>query len=264
MTKRGATTRDLKSRGAQDLSTTPEHSAEEMMMTTKQSTGGWSRHSVGVAALLVVPTLIMIEACCWKQSAMRAISLFHVFLFAMVVFFGRRRRIDRRHVLRAVGAAVAMFVVGVLLFLLCRSRSAKMEYLGVPLERLRETFHKFGVRHEKSMVAFGVYFSVVNPVLEESVWRCAFRRLTKPFYAANDALVAAAFAAYHNAIIINLMPPWFSILVAFPFLVTFGLLLSHIADKCFPTAVGLHIGLDAATAFWVLDLRFGYLDSLFL
>jgi hypothetical protein len=63
-----------------------------------------------------------------------------------------------------------------------------------------------------------------------------------------------------------LMPPWFNFGVVFPFLTCMGLILNRIADH--PNfgilhCIALHSGLDAAAAFWTLELRFGWLDSFF-
>ena len=225
-----------------------------------------------MSALLAVPTLVMVEACIVQRNAMRAVCLFHVYLLLVAVAFRIRktsasvrplspRRTRRR---TELAAFAGMFAFGVVTYLFCRYLSKPQEYLGVNLTVLRTTLDDFGVRGQKSMLLFAVYFALANSFLEETVWRGTFRRLTKKSYSSSDALVSAAYAAYHNAIIVNLMPPWFNLLVAFPFLAFFGLLLTKVADKKgLWTAIALHAGLDAATAFWVLDIRFGYLDPLY-
>jgi hypothetical protein len=81
-----------------------------------------------------------------------------------------------------------------------------------------------------------------------------------------DLLSAVAYSAYHLVIFSMLMPAWFNFGVVFPFLTLMGLLLNSIADH--PSfgilvCIGLHSGLDAAAAFWTLELRFGWLDAFF-
>jgi hypothetical protein len=63
-----------------------------------------------------------------------------------------------------------------------------------------------------------------------------------------------------------LMPPWFNFSVAFPFLALMGIILNAIADNPnfgILVCIGLHSGLDAAAAFWTLEMRFGWLDAFF-
>ena len=132
------------------------------------------------------------------------------------------------------------------------------------------------------MVAFSVYFVVVNPVLEEHFWRRVMRarleldmlgplqrRGSAPraqLITQADAVSASAYSAYHSVIIASLMPPWFNLGVAFPFLVVCGLFLTKLVDHPrlgLRTAIAFHSGLDLATACWILDLRFGWLDHVF-
>ena len=77
---------------------------------------------------------------------------------------------------------------------------------------------------------------------------------------------AVAYSAYHSVIISQLMPAWFNLCVAFPFLSVTGLVLNRVADAPklgVGACVALHAGLDASAAFWILDLRFGWLDGVF-
>jgi hypothetical protein len=81
-----------------------------------------------------------------------------------------------------------------------------------------------------------------------------------------DILGAVAYSAYHLVIMGMLMPPWFNFCVVFPFLTCMALILNSIADH--PKfgilgCIALHSGLDAAAAFWTLELRFGWLDPFF-
>jgi hypothetical protein len=83
-----------------------------------------------------------------------------------------------------------------------------------------------------------------------------------------DLLSAVAYSAYHLVICGMLMPAWFNFGVVFPFLTLMGLLMNRIADHPkfgILVCIALHSGLDAAAAFWTLDLRFEFqcLDAFF-
>lgn len=116
------------------------------------------------------------------------------------------------------------------------------------------------------MVAFAAYFSFVNPIAEELFWRAFLRSELLSSGARGDyatLVVAFLYASYHLIITGSLMPLWFSIFLAFPFLFIFGLKLQWIANSrhTLLTAIGIHSGLDFAAAAWILDLRYGWLDS---
>ena len=182
-------------------------------------------------------------------------------------------------------AGGVMFAIGMSCYVVCRALSSPDEYLGVNKPALRQTLDDYGVSDVGPMVVFAGYFSLANPWLEEIFWRQLLRwrlRLAampqvgnqKPTDALRvaaacrhaDALSAVAYSAYHSVIISSLMPPWFNLGVAFPFLAFMGHLLNRIADHPklgVRVCCALHTGLDAATAFWILDIRFGWLDPLF-
>ena len=133
------------------------------------------------------------------------------------------------------------------------------------------------------MLVFSLYFSFLNPWLEEVFWRQVVRwrlRLAAASVCGKDCpqsrvksacrhadvFSAVAYSAYHSVIISQLMPAWFNLGVAFPFLAGLAHVLNRVADSPrlgVDACVALHAGLDASAAFWILDLRFGFLDGAF-
>ena len=186
---------------------------------------------------------------------------------------------------RAAKSGVAMFGIGIAWYATCRACSAPDFFLGVDRFSLRRTLDGYGIDDQRRMLVFSCYFATFNPWLEEIFWRQMLRwrlRLRaaprvgdlKPSDAHRvaaaerhaDLLSAVAYSAYHSVIIARFMPLWFNVGVAFPFLAGMGFLLNRVADHPglgVPVCVGVHAGLDAASALWVLDMRFGYLDSFF-
>ena len=260
------------------------------------------------SALLLAPSAIMYEMCVVLRTAVPANLVFHAFMVSVILAHGWSLRVPANALRHREGSLAGqrayneaadgstrrfaeraafwvMFAVGLLAYAVCRAVSLPDEYIGVDKPELRRTLDAFGVRTVCPMLAFAVYFSVVNAHVEEIFWRQLLRwrlrlRATqhvgrrKPSDAARvdsacrhaDALSAVAYSAYHSVIIANLMPPWFNLGVAFPFLAFMGQLLNRVADHPklgVGVCVALHTGLDAATAFWVLDIRFGWLDFIF-
>eukprot|EP00629_Pelagomonadales_sp_RCC1024_P003902 CAMPEP_0119261012 /NCGR_PEP_ID=MMETSP1329-20130426/1207_1 /TAXON_ID=114041 /ORGANISM="Genus nov. species nov., Strain RCC1024" /LENGTH=271 /DNA_ID=CAMNT_0007260503 /DNA_START=205 /DNA_END=1017 /DNA_ORIENTATION=- len=262
------------------------------------SDSAWNEHDVGSAALLLAPSAIMAYACLYLRQAVTANILYHAFMLAAILGHGwslsiprnaRRHEEGRVHKkyahfrVRSALVGLGMFATGVVVYLVCRSFSRPGEYLGVDRFALRETLDEFGVSSVREMLLFAFYFSVANPWLEEIFWRQLMRwriRLDvvryvgerKPHRAARieaacrhaDAVSAVAYSAYHSVIIYSLMPPWFNLGVAFPFLAVLAQVLNRAADRPgvgVDACVALHAGLDAASALWILDLRFGWLDG---
>lgn len=214
------------------------------------------------AMLLTTPSVIMWFECVVRHDAIRACLTFHAFLALVLAAHGPLRRPVAT--CQAVLACVAMFAVGIVVYLVCRSSSQPGEYLGVPLVVLRRTLETFGVTKPYPMILFGVYFACVNPLLEELFWRRLLRDRLASTYTFPTSLCASAYSAYHSVIIAMLMPVSFNLGCAFPFLAFFGHFLSFVADrKGLVTSVGIHAGLDLAAAFWILDLKFGWLDFAF-
>ncbi|KAJ8612570.1 hypothetical protein CTAYLR_007208 [Chrysophaeum taylorii] len=235
------------------------------------------KRSVVVSAiLLTMPSVIMWFECVRSTRAVRACLVFHLFMAIALVFHrgGEVRRSGAADP-RPVGSFAAFLAIGLALYLCCRAASSPGEYLGVGLESFRDTLDAYGVDDPFKMAVFAVYFSTINPILEELFWRTVLRaRLARdydakqapPFFlgSPSDALAASAYAAYHAIIIANLMPPWFNLGVAFPFLVAFGQALAFVVDrKGLSTAIALHAALDLSAACWIYDLRFGCLDPFF-
>jgi hypothetical protein len=239
--------------------------------------------------LLLAPSAIMYVMCVVHQKAVPANLVFHAFMLCAILGNGwslfRLRQTNGGPAMRnAVNAFCAMFGIGIVAYLACRAISRPGEYLGVDKAGLRSTFEHYGVRTLPPMLVCSVYFTVMNPWLEEVFWRqmmrwrlrvLALRRAkitnASPEAAAAatkqaDMLSAVAYSAYHLVIMGMLMPPWFNFCVCFPFLTLMGLILNRIADD--PRfgilgCIGLHSGLDAAAAFWTLELRFGWLNAYF-
>lgn len=216
------------------------------------------------AMLLTLPSVIMWLECVVRHDAIRACLTFHAFLAMALAAHGPLLRRHDGATLQALFAAFTMFAVGILVYLACRSSSQPGEYLGVPLQVLRATLETFGVSRPAPMLLFAAYFACANPVLEELFWRRLLRDRLASTYTFPTSLCASAYAAYHSVIIAMLMPVSFNLGCAFPFLAFFGHFLSFVADrKGLATSVGIHAGLDLAAAFWVLDLKFGWLDFVF-
>lgn len=245
-------------------------------------------HDWSSALLLLAPSAIMYALCVVHQMAVPANLAFHAFMLAAILGNGWSLFRDRQKASGAVRYAVfafcAMFGIGVGAYLACRAASRPGEYLGVDKAGLRQTFEDYGVRRLPPMLLFAAYFSVFNPWLEEVFWRQMMRwrlrvlALRRAKLAAGDVarsadaarradlLSAVAYTSYHLVIMGMLMPPWFNFGVAFPFLTLMGLFLNSIADDPrfgILVCIALHSGLDAAAAFWTLDIRFGWLDPFF-
>ncbi|KAJ1456662.1 hypothetical protein M885DRAFT_517059 [Pelagophyceae sp. CCMP2097] len=248
----------------------------------------YSKRSLVLSALLLLaPCGIMYRQCCVLRDAVAACLTFHAFLGVAMGY-------EFRCLLRALTpqsaaknqnglrAGVGMWLFGMVVYLLCRAGSKPNEYLGVDVPALRATLDDFGVRRPAPMILFAAYFSVCNAALEELFWRqCIPQRLRRDFgfdaaeaaprgrlpkFSHADACCSVAYSAYHSVIISLLMPNWFNVGVAFPFLAAFGHTLACVRDDPklgLRTAVALHVGLDLASTFWILDLRFGWLDALF-
>lgn len=228
--------------------------------------------SSATGALLLIPSVIMWFECVYRSNAVRACIVFHAYLAVVMFFVDRRPPPSTKE--RPLAGFFAMLSVGVFVYACCRAASTPGEYLGVSLRTLRETLRNFGVTRPYAMIAFSLYFAVVNPILEELFWRrFARRRLAQQDYPKSiirwsrpaDVLAACAYAAYHSVIISMLMPAWFNFGVAFPFLVVFGQTLATVYDKFgIKTAVAVHSALDLSCAIWILDITFGFLDPVFI
>lgn len=217
-------------------------------------------------ALLALPSAIMWYECVVCTNAVRACFVFHVYMLVVLAAYKSMAWPRGRKEAPWTGFG-SMLSVGLAAYGFCRAASAPGEYLGVPLGQLRITLESYGIRRPGAMTCFAAYFAAANPVLEELFWRRFARSrlaaLVKTTPA--DVLAATAYAAYHAVIIATLMPLWFNILIAVPFLVLFGQILALVCDRhglC--TAVAIHAALDAAAAFWILDIRFGFLDDFFI
>lgn len=222
--------------------------------------------------LALLPTILMWYFCVVLQAAIPAVYAFHAcMLSTMIAFCALYRldfwqfvptRADVRHNLTACRLSfVSISVGGIAIYVGCRSGSAPGEYLGVPLVTLRGLIELFGI-HDPPLpyVFFALYFTVVNPLLEEVFWRTFLYRELGGERRWAKALLAHNYALYHLFVTSSLMPHWFSVFCAYPFLVGFGLALDRIArDERFGvvTAIGVHAGMDLAAAFWIMDLRFG-------
>lgn len=249
--------------------------------------------------MTIGPSVIMGLTCLYLRQAITANLCFHAFmLFAILTsgwsLSGPKNRIlhregsfaelpmpQEKHRARRYG--FAMFSVGVSLYFVCRFLSAPGEYLGVNRLELRQTLDEFGVDRLDRMLVFSLYFSFLNPWLEEVFWRQVVRwrlRLAAASVCGKDCpqsrvksacrhadvFSAVAYSAYHSVIISQLMPAWFNLGVAFPFLAGLAHVLNRVADSPrlgVDACVALHAGLDASAAFWILDLRFGFLDGAF-
>ena len=149
---------------------------------------------------------------------------------------------------RARRYGFAMFSIGISLYFVCRFLSAPGEYLGVNRLELRQTLDEFGVDRLDRMLVFSLYFSFLNPWLEEVFWRQVVRwrlRLAAASVCGKDCpqsrvksacrhadvFSAVAYSAYHSVIISQLMPAWFNLGVAFPFLAGLAHVLNRVADK---------------------------------
>jgi len=250
------------------------------------------------AALLLAPSVIMHVMVVVLHTAVPANLVFHAFMVGAILAHGWSLRLGanalrhregslarppddgdaRTRNVMAARAFWLMLAIGLGVYAACRAVSKPGEYIGVDKAALRATLDRFGVSRVGPMLAFAAYFSVVNAHVEEIFWRQLLRwrlRLRAgartPRETANaathaDALSAVAYSAYHSVIIHMLMPPWFNLGIAFPFLAFMGSLLNRVADHPrlgVKVCAALHTGLDAATAFWILDIRFGWLDFLF-
>ena len=251
------------------------------------------------SVMTIGPSVIMGLTCLYLRQAITANLCFHAFmLFAILTsgwsLSGPKNRIlhregsfaelpmpQEKHRARRYG--FAMFSVGVSLYFVCRFLSAPGEYLGVNRLELRQTLDEFGVDRLDRMLVFSLYFSFLNPWLEEVFWRQVVRwrlRLAAASVCGKDCpqsrvksacrhadvFSAVAYSAYHSVIISQLMPAWFNLGVAFPFLAGLAHVLNRVADSPrlgVDACVALHAGLDASAAFWILDLRFGFLDGAF-
>lgn len=229
--------------------------------------------------LLLMPSVIMWRECVLRSNAVRACVIFHAYM-VMVLLMNRNKRPAPEPPRQSKEVPVTgfgiMLAIGLVAYIFCRSASVPGEYLGVPLNELRQTLELYGIRSQVAMTAFALYFAVINPILEELFWRRFARARLGEEYSSKlpllswgsspaDALSASAYSAYHSVIIAMLMPAWFNFLVAFPFLVAFGHALSLLADKHgIHTAIAVHSGLDLAAACWILDIKFGFLDSYFI
>lgn len=229
--------------------------------------------------LLLTPSIIMWGECVVRTNAVRACVIFHAYMALVLLMSHHKAALLKRHRHSKESPMTGfglMLAIGLVAYILCRSASVPGEYLGVPLTELRQTLEIYGIRNPVAMIAFALYFAVVNPILEELFWRHFARARLVEEYCTNlpilcwgsspaDALAASAYSAYHSVIIAMLMPAWFNFLVAFPFLVAFGHGLSLLADKYgIRTAIAIHSGLDLAAACWILDIKFGFLDSHFI
>lgn len=232
-----------------------------------------SARSVSLAHVIaLLPTVLMWFFCVVLKAAIPAVYALHACMLAsMLAFcalygldFGRylpTRADVAQHLTACRLSFASVSVGGIAIFIGCRSGSAPGEYLGVPLPTLRALIDLFGI-HDPPLpyLFFAVYFTLVNPLLEEVFWRTFLHRELGGERAWAKALLAHNYALYHCFVTSSLMPHWFSIFCAYPFLVGFGLALDRIArDERFGvvTAIGVHAGMDLAAAFWIMDLRFG-------
>ncbi|KAG8470651.1 hypothetical protein KFE25_009072 [Diacronema lutheri] len=236
-----------------------------------------ARRAALAHVIALLPTVLMWFFCVVLRAAIPAVFAFHACMLLSMLAFCALYRLDpwglvptRADVRRNLAACrlsfVSISVGSIAIYLGCRSGSAPGEYLGVPLSTLRALIELFGI-HEPPLpyAFFGLYFTLANPLLEEVFWRTFLHNELGAERPWAKALLAHDFALYHLFITSSLMPHWFSFCCAYPFLVGFGLALDRIArDERFGivTAIGVHAGMDLAAAFWILDLRFGWLDIL--
>lgn len=254
----------------------------------------YTKSSCLSAALLLAPSVVMYVKCVLHRQAVWACLTFHVFLCSVMVWEYKclRRAVAKtsKKSPNALKAFTFILTFGLVSYVFCRAISEPGEYLGVSIPQLRRTLDGYGVSDPAIMIVFALYFAVFNATFEECFWRqCMPTRLRRDFltffhhghhgshtstpksekrlaWLGADALCSSAYSAYHSVIIATLMPPWFNLGVAFPFLALFGHALAKVRDDPrlgLRTAVALHVGLDLASACWILDLRFGWLDPIF-
>lgn len=225
----------------------------------------------------LAPTVLMWYFCVVLKLAIPAVFAFHALMLTLMLGFCLAFGVDistllpsAEEIRRTIGycrrSFLSISIGGVAIYIGCRSGSAPGEYLGVPLGTLRELIDLFGI-HAPPLpyVFFAIYFAVVNPVLEEVFWRTFLHRELRADRPLAKVLLAHDYALYHLFITSSLMPHWFSVFCAWPFLIVFGLALDRVArDERLGvvTAIGVHAGMDLAAAFWIMDLRFGWLDFL--
>ena len=139
------------------------------------------------SVMTIGPSVIMGLTCLYLRQAITANLCFHAFmLFAILTsgwsLSGPKNRIlhregsfaelplpQEKHRARRYG--FAMFSIGISLYFVCRFLSAPGEYLGVNRLELRQTLDEFGVDRLDRMLVFSLYFSFLNPWLEEVFWR---------------------------------------------------------------------------------------------
>ena len=259
------------------------------------------------AVMTIGPSVIMGLTCLYLRQAITANLCFHAFMLFTILTSGWSLSGSKNRIMHREGSSSSlttaafsvealpekaqhrarrygfiMFSVGISLYFVCRLLSAPGEYLGVDRLEQRRTLDEFGVDRLDRMLVFSLYFSFLNPWLEEVFWRQVVRwrlRLAAATVCGKDCHVsrvksacrhadlmsAVAYSAYHSVIISQLMPAWFNLGVAFPFLAVMAHVLNRVADSDLgvDACVALHAGLDASAAFWILDLRFGFLDGAF-
>ena len=138
--------------------------------------------------LCLIPYLAVLVGLYWFDSAWPAMLIYHALMLAVLA--RKRQRARFRQVLagwrRGAGAAAVAFGLGagVLLFFLAPPA-------GLDVARLDPILARIGLSGS-GFLAFAIYYSLVNPGLEEAFWRGALGSDARGVVAA-DVL----FAGYH-------------------------------------------------------------------